>query len=257
MAMVSLLVGFVFAATCSTARPTRRRPGLDDDLVRRPSRLRLAVGVLMFVAIGSSARPLSAQPGSTTGRGAEFGGYVGTARADGGFDTVLDARRSRGMSSQIDDSGVSTGFVATVNLNEWVGVEMLVAFTTNRYHVELRDLGTVRSTLETPGLFFLLGNGVIHLAPGRVVPFVSAGAGLGGPGDLPDPAFNFGAGLKVFLSPRVALRIEARQFLQPVSDELVQTELVGRELIGFPQPYTDRLRLSTLNVGITFFRRRR
>ena len=177
---------------------------------------------------------------------------MGTAAAEGGFTQVLDARRARDIRTRVDENGTSVGLIVGGTFNRWIGAEMLAAFATNHYLAELRDLASPVATLDNNLFTFFLGNAVIHLASGRVVPFVSAGAGVAGTVDNADLAYNYGGGVKLFLTRRLALRVDARQFLQDVTATLDQVELVGRELVEFPTPYGERISLTTLNVGVTF-----
>jgi len=184
-----------------------------------------------------SVPPVFAQ----TQPGAEIGAYVGAAAADGGIVRVVDSRRMREVRTRVEDKGVSLGFVVGASFNRWIGTEMLFSFATNHYVADVVERGSSTTALDNNLFVFLVGNGVVYLAQGRIVPFVSAGAGISGTVDNKDLAYNFGGGVKLFVADHLGIRLDIRQFVQNVTDPL-------------QDPFTERVRLMTFNVGFTFVR---
>jgi hypothetical protein len=208
------------------------------------SRLAIAVTCCWLIMPKTAAAQVS---------GGELGIFAGTASGDAGLVQVLDARRSRSIRTSVDDRGTSVGLVFGGNFNPFIGVEMLTFFATNHYRAQLFDLGSERSSLDNNLFVFLMGNVVAHFAPGRVVPLISGGLGLAGTVDNSDRAYNFGGGVKLFVVPRVAIRVEGRRFVQLVTTTLGQVELVGRDLIEIHEPLNESVALMTFNVGISVF----
>jgi hypothetical protein len=221
---------------------------------------------LLFLWFTFADGPVLAQ----TGRGGEIGGYGGVQLTDGGgMIKVLDAQRMRVIRSEVDKRGNSFGSVLAGYPTNWFGIEMILAFSTSNYFSELTERGRSLSTIEE-GLGSLMGNGVVHFARGRIVPFASAGLGFGGStgcSDVVDSSTdpkascekvdlvpNIGAGVKLFVARRMAVRLEARQFLHRVTTFHEQVELVRGEFVGIPEPFSDRVKSIQLNLGITFWR---
>lgn len=212
-------------------------------------RLTLAARVLAATVVAGSLSPAFSQIES----GFEVDPYVGRFRANGGGVKVIDARRSRSIRTVVDPDGVSVGLRAGYNLDQWFGIEVVFFGATNHYVADLRDLGASVSTTDNNALFFVMGNGVFHLLPGRVVPYLTAGAGILGTIEQASLAVNYGGGLKAFITKRVAVRLDGRQFRASLVDRLEQIVPTRDGLVSIFEAYEDTLRFTELSVGLSFF----
>lgn len=207
------------------------------------------VSTLLF---GLLLWPLSLSPAAAqVRRGFDLDFYSSYLWAQGGKTAVVDRSRAREVRTKID-SGISSGARLTYNFNKHFGVEASAGGSTNNHLVRLFDSGSEVSVEDTNATFFLHGNGVLHLARGRVVPFLTAGAGAMAFVDQPALAVNYGGGVKVFLTRRVALRFDVRQYHARLNDTIEQVVPSRTGLVEVPQPYDDRLRFRELGVGISF-----
>jgi hypothetical protein len=196
--------------------------------------------------------PLALSPAAAQVRqGFDLDFYSSYLWAQGGKTQVVDRSRAREVRTKID-SGISSGARLTYNFNRHFGVEGSAGGSTNNYLVRLFDSGSEVSVEDTNATFFLHGNGVLHLARGRVVPFLTAGAGAMAFVDQPALAVNYGGGVKIFLTRRVALRFDVRQYHTTLNDTIEQVVPSRTGLVEVPQPYDDRLRFRELGVGISF-----
>lgn len=201
------------------------------------------------LVVAGSLSPAFAQVES----GLEVDPYAGAFRASGGTVRTIDARRGRFIRTAIDEDGVTVGLRAGYNLNARAGVEASFVWATNHYVAGLHDLGATVSTTDNNALIFLMGNGLFYLLRGRVVPYVTAGAGVLGTIEQASPAFNYGMGLKAFVSTRVAVRLDARQYRANLSDALEQTVPSRDGLVSVLEPYKETLRFVEVSVGLGIF----
>lgn len=186
--------------------------------------------------------------------GFEISGYVGSFRGSGGTVQILDQRRTRDIRTELekDDAGIGVG--AAYNANRVLGIEGAFIGATNNHVARFRDLASEVAVTENTELIFIQGNGVFHLLPGRIAPFVTVGAGILGTIEKTSFAWNYGAGAKLFLTPRLAGRLEVRQFRANLTDVLEQMVLGrGGSLVGIPESYTDQLKFTELSAGISIF----
>jgi opacity protein-like surface antigen len=208
--------------------------------------LKLLAGLLSLwiVAVSSSQAQVR--------KGFELGFYAGAGSAKNDDKTrVVDGRRAREIDASIDD-GIIAGVRAGYNFSRLFALELSVGGTTNNYIVRLRSDGSLVSTEDTNALFFLHGNGMLHLTKGRVVPFVTGGAGAGAFIDKPALTANYGGGLKVFLTERFALRLDFRQYHTRLEDTIEQVVLSRTGLSEIPEPYSDRFRFREVTAGFSF-----
>lgn len=162
--------------------------------------------------------------------GAEITVYGGTVTASGGSH-VIGPRGTYEISTEIEDAGTSVGFFGGYNFNRIVGFEGGLITATNNHKATLIDRrpGIGGGATETNLLLFLYGDGIVHLpVPGRIAPYASAGMGvLGTTGPVTSPAFNYGAGLKVYVSTRVAIRVGANRHVSTVNGTVGQAVFTG------------------------------
>jgi len=124
---------------------------------------------------------------------------------------------------------------------------------TNDHIAQLRDLGQEAATTHNNALFFIHGNGVLHLLPGRFVPYVSPGLGILGTIEQTSKAYNYGGGLKIFATRRFAFRPDARRYHADLEATLAQTvQGPGLTLVEIPERYRDPLGFTEISVGFSF-----
>jgi hypothetical protein len=197
--------------------------------------------------------------------GGEMTLYGGIISATGGTQ-VSDSRGNYLITTEIEDDGTGFGFLGGYNFNRIAGFEGGLVLATNNHKATLVDArpGIGGGENETNLLLFLFGNAVVHLpVPGRVVPYVSSGIGmLGTVGPATNLAFDYGVGVKVYLSRRVAIRLAVNRLGSNLKDSIGQAVFTGRsqdrcdefdldQFVCFDTPFTDRLRFTELIVGLT------
>jgi hypothetical protein len=197
------------------------------------SAIRLAVLSAVF---GSGAGGLWAQvqPGGKIGF---YGSVIG----------AVEGIQSGWVGTHVDN-GFGAGFRAAGNFNPHFGIEGVFAGSTNHYFAGY-DAEAVN---DTNALFFVHGGPVIHLLTGRFVPYVSPAAGIIGFVDKASFAYNFGGGFKIFASPRLALRLDARRYYTTLKETL------GNQYEGIFAPFQDKLHFNETSTGFSylFFGRR-
>jgi len=115
------------------------------------------------------------------------------------------------------------GFRYTYNFTPRIGAELGLSLVPNA-SVEASNLGQ----LFEMDIRFFNGNVVFHLLEGRFIPFAAAGIGFANFSsevidsttfiDETDFAFNFGGGLKIFLTDTFLLRVDIRDYLTTPED---------------------------------------
>jgi hypothetical protein len=171
----------------------------------------------------------------------EIGIYASVMAAKGGIRDIIDNRRGREIQTHIDD-GFGSGFRAAYNFNRRFAMEGTFAGTTNNHLATLSDLGATPAITDTNALFFVHGNGVFHLLTGRIAPYLTAGLGILGTIENETLTFNYGGGLKIFTTRRLAIRLDARRYHANLEENLEERVLVsGPRLVPVPEPYKDRL----------------
>jgi len=158
----------------------------------------------------------------------------------------------RTIATQGDDGdilGLSLGY----NFNRHLGMEWNAAYSTARYDAILFDAGENVSEDETTGLVITDLDLVLHLLKGPVVPFLAAGGGIMGTVDQSPFTYNYGGGVKVFLTKQLALRVDYREYRGELKDDLEEYD-VGPEgdLVYWPFSYSEDFRLRELSIGPTY-----
>ncbi|MCI0623194.1 MAG: outer membrane beta-barrel protein [Acidobacteria bacterium] len=231
----------------------------NSELMHRLLRVQKERGTLrrllfMSVAIPNLWSGLAQPSFAQIARGFELGAYGGTysGRGAGGV-RVLDRLRSREIRSEITD-GSTFGFRGAYHFNSYVGIELDADGSTNDHIAQLFDLNTEAATEHTNALFFAFGNGVVHLLKGRFAPYLTAGAGGMGFVDQGSLAINYGGGLKLFITKRLALRLDAREIrigLNGTLEQPLPPSRPGDPIRSFLEPFTDKLRFTSISGGFS------
>ncbi len=187
-------------------------------------------------------------------QGAEFSFYGGRLLANGGI-TGERADDSRTINTSIND-GSAFGLRAGYNFNPFLGLEVTLGGSTNDYVFRLTDESmnppSDVSIEETTELFFLHCNGVLHLLKGWFVPFVTAG--IGGFAYVDDYSFstNFGGGIKLFITDRIALRLDWRQYYSEVKGSTSPIWAWSGIEPGKEFSYSEDLKFQEIGLSISF-----
>ena len=148
------------------------------------------------------------------------------------------------------------------NYNPHFALEMSLGGSSNDHTVRLMDSSINPpyepeevSTEETTDLLFFHGNGVIHLLKGRFVPFITAGVGWTAFIDELSFTVNYGGGLKFFITDKVALRLDIREFRTNLKGTIEQVHTPGWDPSKWGTEevrFTDDLRFEEITVGISY-----
>jgi len=184
--------------------------------------------------------------------GFEIEFYGGTFSTDlGGKTFVLDEDRT--IVTQGDDGDIF-GLRLGYNFNRHIGMELNAAYSTAQYDAILFDAGEHVSKDETTGLFITDLDLVLHLLKGPIVPFLAAGGGIMGTVDQSPFTYNYGGGVKVFLTKQLAIRVDYREYRGTLDDDL--DEIFGvippDTFVGHAFSYSEDFRLRELSVGLTY-----
>ena len=116
------------------------------------------------------------------------------------------------------------------------------------------DAGFEYSEDETTGLFLTDLNLVLHVLEGPIVPFFTAGGGIIGTVDQTLFAYNFGGGVKIFLTKKIAVRVDYREYFGELDDDLEEVLGVGPGPVFYERPfsYKEDFHLREISIGLTF-----
>jgi hypothetical protein len=173
----------------------------------------ISLTCLVIAAAGLSAAPLAAQDRSGTWEITPFGGGHFGGRLDAGSNALFARDVDMGTAPTY---GVRLGY----NVNRWFGMEFgwsqakpdILARGGDVLFGQGQKLGEM-----THNVFE--GNAILNLARGQFIPYVTLGAGamtfdarVPGTPSATDTRFvaSFGGGVKMFITPRVGLRIDGR-----------------------------------------------
>jgi outer membrane beta-barrel protein len=171
----------------------------------------------------------------------EFNVYGGQLSGD---ETTTNFRVS-GRPLELElESGITGGARFGYNFIPYLGIEGIFNFALN--DVKGRVVGTTSSVEGDSRIFGLHANVVVqegkHILNGYVVPYVTAGIGvLNFDGDARGPigtfefnvidfAFNYGGGIKIFITDNFAFRFDVRLFdtkLENTNDRIKPLEISG------------------------------
>jgi len=181
----------------------------------------ISLAFLMMAAAGLLAGPLAAQDRTGTWEITPFGG--------GHFGGRLDARSNALFTKDVDLGTAPTyGVRLGYNVNRWFELEF------GWSHAKPDILATGSEVLFGRGQKLgemthnvFEGNAVFNMARGQVIPYLTLGAGamtfdawVPGSAETTDTRFvgSFGGGLKMFVTPHVAVRIDGRYRNAFISD---------------------------------------
>lgn len=193
--------------------------------------------------------------------GFEFGMYAGSMKANMGKTAVLDGTHT--VETQTKDGQVY-GFRLGYNANPHLGFEWDFGVSTTPYNVTLYDNvflhpGDPKSDAivseEMSNQTFLTNiNVVLHLLKGPIVPFITAGGGGVMTIDKTSFAYNYGGGLKIFLTKKLALRLDFREFRAKIKDNIEQIDDVRPSgvFVGRRWDYSEDLKFRELSGGFTY-----
>jgi len=134
---------------------------------------------------------------------------------------------------------------------------MSTNYNSNYYNVRLLDSrdGQKEVSLEENDLFFFYGNTILNILKGSFVPFVNIGAGWSLHSEEACYAFNYGGGLKFFITEKVALRIDACVFSTKHKGKIEQVIGLDRYTNKFLEEefnYTNKLSCKEITIGISY-----
>ncbi len=185
-------------------------------------------------------------------KGFELEFYGGTMKTDmGQMFTVAPDRTIVTESEDGETFGLRLGY----NFNPNLGLEWNAAFSTATYDAILYDdAGAEYSEDETTGLFVTDLNLVLHLLKGPIVPFLTAGGGIIGTVDQALFAYNYGGGVKIFLTKKIAIRVDYREYFGEIDDDLEEVVGVGPGPVFYEHPfsYKEDFHLREISIGLTF-----
>jgi opacity protein-like surface antigen len=192
-----------------------------------------------------------APAGAERGRRVEIGILGGWSRASAGVSA--EAIYQRRITTQITDGSVF-GLRLGGNINRFLGIEMTFANAGSDYDAYLvGQAGDTLSSVNTTSIGLFNFNALLQYPMGRVVPFVTAGAGWALFIDYSLPATDFGVGVKVLLSSRLLARLEYRRY-QVNGDHTIQEAVYddwSHSIKEYPHSYSDPIRLMETSVGIS------
>jgi opacity protein-like surface antigen len=187
-------------------------------------------------------------------KGWELELYGGTMKTDMG--EIFAAPYNHRIETESEDGG-TFGLRLGYNFNSILGLEWNAAFSTARYESKLfdNDLSAVDpiSEDETTGLFLTDLNLVVHLLDGPIVPFLTGGGGIIGTVDQTPFAYNYGGGVKIFLSEKIAIRIDYREYFADYEDDLEEVVDIapGPIYYEYPFSYNEDFHLREVSIGLT------
>jgi len=177
--------------------------------------------------------------------------YGGTMTTDMG--EIFHVAPDRTIITESDDGDIF-GLRLGYNFNPYIGMDWNIGYSSATYEAILfDDLGDVYSEDETTGLFLTDLDLVLHLLKGPVVPFLTAGGGIIGTVDQTTFAFNYGGGVKIFITDTIAIRLDYREYFGEFDDELEEVD-IGPDYILYEYPfsYEENFNLREFSAGITF-----
>lgn len=183
-------------------------------------------------------------------KGWELEIYGGTMETDMGETFSVPDRNIVTESEDGETFGLRLGY----NFNPYLGLDWNAAFSTARYEARLFDEDLAISEEETTGLFLTDLNLVLHLHRGSIVPFLTAGGGIIGTVDQTIFAYNYGGGIKIFLTEKIAIRVDYREYFGELDDDLEEVVGVGPGPVFYEIPfsYTEDFHLREVSIGLTF-----
>jgi opacity protein-like surface antigen len=187
-------------------------------------------------------------------KGFEIELYGGVLKTDMGQTIVVDSYRTIVTESEDGETfGIRLGY----NFNQLLGLDWNLGYSTARYEASLFDSGVDPdnwiSQDETTGLFITDLNLILHLHKGPIVPFLTAGGGIIGTVDQTPFAYNYGGGVKIFLTQKVAIRVDFRVYHGELKDELEEVDVgSGGTLVERPFSYKEDFDLQEISIGLTF-----
>lgn len=144
-------------------------------------------------------------------KGFEIGLYGGGSSVSGGKEHRIDSNRS--VVSSIDEEGSAFGLRVGYNFTRYIGLDLSLGGATNYYVFSENDYDT-SGIVSADHIIFFHTNGIfhpVHLFEGRVVPYLTAGAGWALFAVNSGFTYNYGGGLKIFLTDRLALRLDVKE----------------------------------------------
>ena len=185
-------------------------------------------------------------------KGFELEFYGGTMKADMG--EIFSVAPDRTIVTESED-GETFGVRLGYNFNSYLGLDWNAAYSTATYEATLLDdAGFEYSKDETTGLFLTDLNLVLHILEGPIVPFLTAGGGIIGTVDQTPFAYNYGGGVKIFLTKKIAIRVDYREYFGELDDDLEEVTGVGPGPSFYEQPfsYKEDFHLREFSIGLTF-----
>src|SRR3989304_2775860 len=107
---------------------------------------------------------------------------------------------------------------------------------------------------KTNAIFLTNLNIVLHLLKGPIIPFITAGGGGVMTIDKGSFAYNYGGGVKIFLTKKFALRLDFREYRAKLKDNIEQIDDVrpGGVFIGRQWDYSEDLKFREISGGLTY-----
>jgi hypothetical protein len=192
---------------------------------------------------------LAFTPGVVHAAGCEIGGTIGRsslANADV-VGVVPDIPRLT-ATIQAEENDRSFGFWLGCPVHRVLTVEATLPFLMNNHLATLYDLGAAVHTVESNAQIPIMAHTLVVPYNGRVAPF-----GLAGIGVLPNMDFDefglaktIGAGIKIYLTRRLVVRVDVRRYWATLHDTLE---------IHFPQVsigarYRQQLKYNEVSFGV-------
>ncbi|RJP22781.1 MAG: hypothetical protein C4529_04875 [Deltaproteobacteria bacterium] len=193
--------------------------------------------------------------------GFEVGLYAGSMKAEMGKTAILSGTHT--VETQTRDGQVY-GFRLGYNANPHLGFEWDFGGSTTPYDVTLFDnvflspgdpkSDAIVSEEKTNAIFLTNLNIVLHLLKGPIVPFITAGGGGVMTIDKASFAYNYGGGVKIFLTKKFALRLDFREYRAKLKDNIEQIDDVrpGGVFIGRRWDYSEDLKFQEISGGLTY-----
>ena len=183
-------------------------------------------------------------------KGFEIELYGGTMKTDMGQTIVVDQYRTIVTESE---DGETFGMRLGYNFNQHLGLDWNLGLSTARYEASLFDEEFEACEDVTTGLFITDLNLVVHLLKGPIVPFLTAGGGIIGTVDQNPFAYNSGGGVKIYLTKKIAIRLDFRVYHAELKDDLEEVDIgPGGTLVQWPFSYKEDFNLQEISIGLTF-----
>lgn len=210
----------------------------------------------LVVGLAACAPALAA---SSAERGWTASIALGNAAFDAGKTETVGPERV--LVTEVED-GVSFALGLGYTLNSVVSFDWSLGGGSGGHTARLfgTDLGPpgdpdaeISVDESDPVLFFDV-SALFHLAPGRVRPYVSVGAGFFRFPDEAAFAYSYGAGVDFRVGDRIVLRLDARQRRGTLDGEIVEVVdiLPDGTWVGVAYPLEDEIRLTSITAGAVF-----